>query len=82
MSDTVVSHGITNATRGTLRIYLEPWGEEYSIAPGERVELLVERPEVHQVEWDVGEGVLVISSLAPSDALLTIRKDGVQLPAR
>jgi hypothetical protein len=75
MAHTTAIHRITNATGGSLRIYLEPWGDEYDLAPGEHAELLIESPAEHPVEWDVREGSLVISSLATSDASLTLRKD-------
>lgn len=74
MAQTPASHRITNATSGSLRIYLEPWGDEYDLAPGEHAELRIESPASHPVEWDFRDGSLVISSLATSDATLTLRK--------
>jgi hypothetical protein len=75
MTYPLATHRIANGTAGSLRIYLEPWGEEYTLGPGEHADLLIEFPAEHPVEWELRDGSLVISSMATSDASLTIRKD-------
>jgi hypothetical protein len=52
MADTHASHCITNATGGSLRVCLEPWGDEYDLARGEHAELRIESAAEHPVEWD------------------------------
>lgn len=56
MNDTLASHRIANATSGSLLIYLEPWGDECTLAPGEHAELLIQFPAEHPVEWEFRDG--------------------------
>jgi len=73
---------LANTGKGVLRVSLEPWGGEYLLAPGEAADLLGEGPEVYPLTWEVGDGVLVVASHADSDAMLTLWRDGVEIPAR
>lgn len=82
MSDDVVTYPITNSAAASLVIFLEPWGEEYWLAPGDAVELRVEQVAAHPLEWDFGDGRLVISSFANADHSLELWKDGSKIPPR
>jgi hypothetical protein len=77
------TYRLENNGSRTLQIYLEPWGGGYTLAPGEAADLVVEGPEVHPLHWEFGDGVLVVGSYADTtDAMLSLWRDGVEIPAR
>jgi len=77
------TYRLENTGKGIPRIYPEPWGGEYRLAPGDSADLLVEGPEEHPLTWEVGHGSVVVGSHAAShDAMLTLCRDGVEIPAR
>jgi hypothetical protein len=82
MSDSTIAYQLSNSSAGNLVIYLEPWGEEYCLAPGESAELHVDAPAAHPMEWDFGEGKLVISSLGDADTSLSLWGNGERLVPR
>ena len=73
---------LKNSGSGTLAVYLEPWGGEYALAPGEEADLRAEGPADHPLHWEIGEGKLVVFSLAERDASLTLWRDGAEIPPR
>lgn len=74
MRTTVTTYRIANAGHSPLSIHLEPWGDQYTLAPGEDANLLVQNAGTHPLDWEFQEGKLVISSLAASNAWLTLQK--------
>lgn len=79
----VRGHRLTNASEVTLTIYIEPWGGEYSLDPGEEAVLRVTAADDHPLEWKFLDEALVISSLTQSPtAYVSLWKGGQEVPAR
>lgn len=82
MDSKPMRYRISNSAPRDLVIHLEPWGEVYVLAPGEEADLLVDQPASHPLEWDFGEGKLVISSLGEADASLELWREGARVSPR
>ena len=77
------TYRLENSGSRTLQVYLEPWGGEYTLAPGEAADLVVEGPEDHPLHRELGDGVLVVASYADTtDAMLSPWRGGVEIPAQ
>jgi hypothetical protein len=76
------TYRLKNSGSATLAVYLEPWGGEYSLAPGEEADLRAAGPSDHPLHWEVGDGKLVVFSLAEAGSSLTLWRDGVEIPPR
>ncbi|HEX8393098.1 MAG TPA: hypothetical protein VF665_12210 [Longimicrobium sp.] len=74
------TYRIANTSPRPLALFLEPWGSAYRIEPGDFAELLVEGPPDHPLDWEFGQGTLIISSRAEA-GMLTLWRDGAEIPA-
>jgi hypothetical protein len=54
---------VSNSTKRPRIVWVEPWGEDYTLLPGEELELLcrddTEQPWFHVVEWEDGSQIYV-----------------------
>lgn len=77
--ETSRTYRIANTGGRALAVFLEPWGAVYRLNAGEYAELLVEGPADHPLDWEFGDGTLVIASHAADEGMLTLWHDGTQM---
>jgi hypothetical protein len=51
---------IVNSRPDELKFFLEPWGEEYPMPPGEKFELVAKGPMGGQLELEYAEGHIMV----------------------
>jgi hypothetical protein len=58
-----VKIGVSNNTRRPRIVCVEPWGEDYTLLPGEQLEIVCrddsEEPWFHVVEWEDSSQVYI-----------------------
>lgn len=77
--ETSRTYRVANTSGRALAVFLEPWGGVYRLNAGEYAELLVEGPPDHPLDWEFGDGTLVIASHAADEGMLTLWHDGTQM---
>jgi hypothetical protein len=71
---------LTNRLNAPRVVVLEPWTGEYTLEPGETFEIVAEGELECPLEVEVVEDRLVVYSFDSAGALLTIFKDGKEIP--
>lgn len=56
----VVSFRITNSEDAPVTLYLEPWGEDYAMAPGCVFEIELCGPDKGRAEIEYGKGFIAV----------------------
>ena len=77
--ETSRTYRVANTSGRALAVFLEPWGGVFRLNAGEYAELLVEGPPDHPLDWEFGDGTLVITSHAAEEGMLTLWRDGMQM---
>ena len=83
-----MDNGHLRTTRFTLKnslpelryVILEPWAGRYSLPAGQSVDIVAEGDESHHLEVDLYEDTVTVSSLGSEGAMLSIFRDGVEIP--
>lgn len=71
---------LTNRLNAPRVVVLEPWTGEYTLEPGMTFEIVAEGDLECPLEVEVVEDRLVVYSFDSAGALLTIFKDGKEIP--
>jgi hypothetical protein len=66
-----------NRTATRLLIILEPWAEQYWLAPGDQIEIKAHRRSAGHLELEVTKAALIVYGWAGST--VRILRDGVEL---
>lgn len=77
--ETSRTYRVANTSGRALAVFLEPWGGVYRLNAGDYAELLVEGPPDHPLDWEFGDGTLVIASHAADEGMLTLWHEGTQM---
>lgn len=70
---------IKNSRANESMLYLEPWGEHYSMAPGTVIQVVVKGPEGDSLEIEYGDDYITLYGWTGSIA--SVFQDGVELGA-
>jgi hypothetical protein len=67
---------ITNREAGPLKFVLEPWADEYVVAPGEAVDILITSDTAPELEWELAPDGNIFAVLNPAGASAKVRRAG------
>ncbi|HZS92977.1 MAG TPA: hypothetical protein VFE42_36495 [Chloroflexota bacterium] len=70
---------VSNARTVDMPFYLEPWGEEYTLAPGAVIEVLAEGPPGASLEVELADDHITVYGWPGS--VVTLYQDGAELGA-
>jgi hypothetical protein len=70
---------VSNARNVDMPFYLEPWGEEYALAPGAVIEVVAEGPAGATLEVELADDHITVYGWPGS--LVTLFQDGTELGA-
>jgi hypothetical protein len=68
---------LENTHPHAMALRLEPWGEQYSIAPGDRVEVLGRGPAGDALDLDWSDDVVTVYGWPGS--MVYVRRDGIDV---
>lgn len=79
ITERVESVRVRNVRAIDLPFYLEPWGEEYVLAPGTALEIVAEGPAGDSLEVELADDHITVHGW--SGSVVTLFQEGVELGA-
>ena len=71
--------GLVNGRSTPIKLYVEPWGEEYEVAPGARFDVVARGPHEDHLKVVYGDNDITVWGWEGS--VLNVYHQGVQLDA-
>lgn len=68
---------ISNTAATPKTLHLEPWGEQFAMAPAESIDLIANGPRGHHLTAEIGESDIVVWGWAGST--IVIFRDGMEV---
>lgn len=72
-----VKTALRNRRKSSVRLRLEPWGEEYTLGPGQTVQVLARGPEGDTLDIEWGSDVVTVYGWPGS--VVSVRRRGVDV---
>lgn len=79
VAERVESVRLRNARAVELPLYLEPWGEEYALAPNAALDIVAEGPAGDSLEVELGADHITVYGW--SGSVVTLFQEGIEIGA-
>jgi hypothetical protein len=71
---------IANSSDTLITLWVEPWGEDYTLFPQESVDVVAEECSAgFYLHWSISEGKIIIYAEGDQDAVISVYQQGKRL---